>query len=531
MEKKKIKAWLPFLFSLSMVAGMLLGYKMRDSMPAKKFFNVETRKPVDEILDLISRRYVDSVNVGQLADSAIISILSQLDPHSQYIPARLLQLANEDIAGGFYGIGVAFNIYNDTVHVISVVEGGPSKKAGLMPGDRIIKAGDSLLARKGIDGTGVMKALKGDKGTKVSVTILRDGQQKVMTVTRDIIPVSSIDASYMIQPGTGYIRLNKFSQKTYREFMEAMTALKKQGMTGLILDLRGNGGGVLDEAVEIADEFLSGDKLITYTEGAHVKRYEYRCRREGIFETGKLMVLADEGSASASEVLMGALQDWDRATIIGRQTFGKGLVQEQYELSDNSAVRLTVSRYYTPLGRSIQRSYAQGEKAYYEEIAHRFAIADSTPVDTLIKETRKKFQTKNGKTVYEGGGISPDYAIMPDTTNIGIAVVRLHAAGTVSDFGYFYSVQHRSELSGYKDPVEFNKGFSIEGEPWKFFSRMAAEDSVSLDRLSARDMTFLKRNLKLSLARQLFRDNGYFTLYNLEDATTKKALELLNTSK
>lgn len=527
MQQKKIKAWLPFLFSLAMVGGMLLGYKMRDSMPAKKFFNVETRKPIDEILDLISRRYVDSVNVSQLADSAIISVLSQLDPHSQYIPARLLQLANEDIAGGFFGIGVGFNIYKDTVHIISVVENGPSDEAGLQTGDRILKAGDSILSKPGVSGADVMRLLKGNKGTKVNITVLRGKEHKVFAVTRDIIPVSSVDAAYMIRPGTGYIRLNKFSQKTYREFMEAMTELKKSGMKELVLDLRGNGGGVLDEAVEIADEFLSGDKLITYTMGAHVKRTDYRCRREGIFETGKLVVLADEGSASASEVLMGALQDWDRAEIIGRQTFGKGLVQEQYELSDNSAVRLTVSRYYTPLGRSIQRSYANGEKAYYEEIAHRFAIADSTPVDTLIQETRKKFQTKEGKTVFDGGGITPDHPVMPDTSNFGLNIVRLHASGKVADFGYFYFVNHRQSLSEFKDPFTFNKGFSIEGEPWKYFSGMAMQDSININSLPPREQVFLKRTLKLSLARQLFRDNGYFTLYNTEDPVTNKALEIL----
>ena len=345
---KKIQVWLPLLFSITMIVGMVIGYKMRDNMPGRSFFFVDRPRPVQEIMDLVQNKYVDSVKITSLSDTAVAAILSKLDPHSIFIPAEELQGVNDDIAGKFFGIGVEFNLYDDTINVINVLPDGPGFKAGIKTGDKFLKVDDSVVAGVKITSDKIRKLLRGDNNTKVMITALSDGQTKKYAVVRGIIPVSSVDASYIIGNGIGYIRLNKFSQVTYVEFMKAMEGLQKQGLKKLILDLRGNGGGVLEEATAIADEFLDGDKLITYTEGAHSAKKEYRCKRPGLFENGELVVLADEGTASASEILIGALQDWDRATVVGRRSFGKGLVQEQFDLSDGSALRLTIARYYTP---------------------------------------------------------------------------------------------------------------------------------------------------------------------------------------
>jgi carboxyl-terminal processing protease len=527
MERKKFKTWLPLLLSISMVAGMYLGYKMRDGMPAKSFFYMERRKPMQEILDLIESKYVDDVNVNELGDTAIVAMLSKLDPHTQYIPARAVEQANDDIAGSFYGIGIEFNLFDDTLHVVNVLKDGPGDKAGLQTGDKFLRAGDSIIAGRKMNADDIRKILKGNRGTVLNVVILRGGKQMHVAISRDLVPVTSVDAAYMADSTIGYIRLNKFSQHTYREFMQSLEKLKKAGMRQLVLDLRGNGGGVLDESVEIADEFLEGDKLITYTEGKHFPRKEYRARRVGQFEKGALVVLADEGTASASEVLIGALQDWDRATVVGRRTFGKGLVQEQFDLSDNSALRLTISRYYTPLGRSIQRSYAAGGKAYYEEVARRFTSADTASLDSIIQQTSKKFTTKNGKTVYEGGGITPDYFITADTARFEKVSAKIYARGLVNTFGYKYVMDHPGLAKQYSTPAAFASSFSMDAQIWTYFAALAAKDSIALEGLKPAEITFLRKSLKLSIARQLWRNEGYFIVFNKEDEAVNKAMQLL----
>ena len=511
-----------------MAFGMYLGYKMRDGMPSKSFFYMENRKPVQEILDLIKAKYVDDVDINTLADTAIAAILSKLDPHSQYIPAKSVDQANEDIAGSFYGIGIEFNMFEDTLHVVNVLKNSPAEKAGMHVGDKLLQAGDSVIAGRKKDGDDIKNILKGDRGSKVNISLLRGNKKINVVVERDNIPVTSIDAAYMIDKTIGYIRLNRFSQKTYREFMESLEKLKNAGMKKLIFDLRGNGGGVLDEAVEIADEFLEDDRLITYTEGKHFPKKDYRSRRKGQFESGQVVVLADEGSASASEVLMGALQDWDRATIVGRKTFGKGLVQEQYDLSDKSALRLTVSRYYTPLGRSIQRSYESGSKAYYEEAARRFSVSDSTVIDSIMTPRGKVFKTRNGKTVYEGGGITPDVYITADTARFGKITAGIYARGLVNDFGYKYVTSHSDQLKKYTSPAGFATEFTIDQEGWDYFTAMAAKDSLDIKGLNVEEKRFMMKALKLAIARQLWRHEGYFVTFNKEDEGVLKAIEILS---
>ncbi|MEJ7625988.1 MAG: S41 family peptidase [Ferruginibacter sp.] len=526
MHKRKLQIWIPVFLSLSMVVGMYLGYKMHSAMPAKSFFYRERSKPVQEILDLIRAKYVDDVETDALADTAISAILAKLDPHSHYIPAKSVEKANEEIAGSFYGIGIEFNLFDDTLHVINVLKDGPGFKAGLQVGDKFLEAGNTAIAGKKMDGDDIRNILKGNKGSALKITILRERKKINIVVSRGLIPVTSIDAAYMADSTIGYIRINKFSQQTYKEFMQSLEKLKKAGLKKLIVDLRGNGGGVLDEAVEIADEFLEGDRLITYTEGKHFPRKEYRSRRQGQFEKGPLVILADEGSASASEILIGALQDWDRATVVGRRTFGKGLVQEQFNLSDKSAVRLTVSRYYTPLGRSIQRSYSAGNKDYYD-MSKRYTSRDSLQPDSLIL-TGKKFKTRLGKMVYEGIGITPDIFTASDTAKFGKTTGKVYSKGLINNFGYRYVTDNKASLSIYKTPADFAGSFTLNEEGWKYFEKMALKDSIDLKYLRSDEKAFLIKSLKLSVARQMWRHEGFYMVFNKEDEGVIKALQLLS---
>ncbi|MES2431082.1 MAG: S41 family peptidase [Bacteroidota bacterium] len=525
---KKIQVWLPLLFSITMIVGIFFGYKMRDNMPGKNFFTIDKASPVEEVLNLINNKYVDDIKGDVLGDTAIIAMLNKLDPHSVFIPREQLQQVNEELSGQFYGVGIEFNIIDDTINVINVLPDGPSFKAGLKTGDKFIKVEDSVVAGVKITNERVRKLLRGDLDTKINITVLRNEGQKKFIVTRDIIPVTSIDAGYIITPGIGYIKISKFSQSTYREFMQTLERLQKQGLTKLIVDVRGNPGGILDQATEIADEFLDGDKLITYTEGIHFPKKEYRCKRQGLFEKGELVLLIDEGAASASEILAGALQDWDRGTVIGRRSFGKGLVQEQYDLSDGSALRLTVARYYTPIGRSIQRPYTKGGKAYYDEISNRFHDGEVLTADSVKNDTSKVYRTIRGKKVYGGGGITPDIFIPIDTGNYSINAAKIYLSGTIGDFAYKYYLQHLPQLEVYKSPADYIKGFNLSNEDWLQFGSFSKKDSVSINNITAGEKNEILLRIKSSVARHIWRSEGFFEVYNTNDTAMKKALEILH---
>lgn len=527
-SNRKLTLWLPLLISLSMVAGMFVGFKLRDGMPGVPFFYTEKQRPVRELIDLIQKKYVDSVNVDALADTAMIAMLTGLDPHSVYISASELQDVNDEMRGSFSGIGVEFNLISDTMHVIHAIKDGPAEKAGILRGDKVIIANDRQVSGKKMSLEEIRNLMRGEEGSKVTLTIIRNSQRLTKEITRGHIPMSSVDAAYLIAPGTGYIRLNKFSAQTYREFMTELDKMVKQGIRSLVLDLRDNGGGILDEAVEIADEFLEGDKLITYTEGRAFPRKEFRCRRKGLFETGKLAVLINEGSASASEVLVGALQDWDRATIIGRRSFGKGLVQEQYSLSDGSAVRLTIARYYTPSGRSIQRPYVKGQKEdYFEEAYQRGLTPDSTDGGKPIN-SGKKYKTMGGRTVYAGGGISPDIVLPFDSTRNSLLLATAISGNMLNTAAYRILLNDPSITRTYTDAGAFGNAYTINESDWQVFSREAQRDSVKIDTLNAVDKTFLQKILKASIARIIWRSEGYFEVYNKEDEAIRLALETLS---
>ncbi len=526
MTHKKLQIWFPLLFSIVLIAGMFLGYSMHNpGGKAGDFFSESKGGPLQEALYFIQTRYVDTVHIDSLQGRAIQQMMSDLDPHSVYFPPVELKEVNEELAGNFQGIGVEFNVFNDTVNVVYVIAGGPSETAGVQIGDRIIRVNAHSLTGKNYPTDSIKKYIRGESGSKATLDIVRNNKALSIAVTRGTIPVPSLDASYMIDKTTGYIKLNKFTQSTYEEFMQALEGLQKQGLKHLVLDLRGNGGGFMNEATDIADEFLSGDKLIVYTEGVNNPKREYRCKRQGLFETGKLEVLVDELTASASEVLAGALQDWDRATIVGRRTFGKGLVQEQYPLSDGSAIRLTIARYYTPLGRSIQRPYDKGKKVYMDELWDRYSNGELMYADSNKIANGKSFKTPGGRTVYGGGGIMPDVFVALDTTSYQRSITRLLVNGDLNSFSYNYYLQHRQLVDPYGNAADFIKGFNGNAAGmWNDFVAYAAKDSVNLTGIKPSDKTSLQQRLLALLARFKWRSSGYFQVLNADDTVINKAI-------
>ncbi|HMK26820.1 MAG TPA: S41 family peptidase [Chitinophagaceae bacterium] len=526
MGNKKLQVWLPLIFSFILIAGMFLGYELSKPPGGKNdFFASNNRNSLQRALDLIKLKYVDSVQIDSLEGKAIQEMMNELDPHSVYLPPVDLKEANEDLAGNFEGIGVEFNLFNDTVNVAFVIHNGPSEKAGLQIGDKILKVNDSLLTGKKFTTDGIRSLIRGPRGSKAVLQILRNGKQQTISVTRATIPVPSIDAAYMIDKTTGYIKLNKFTETSYEEFMQAMEKLKKAGLQSLIFDLQGNGGGFMNEAVDMADEFLDGDKLVVYTQGVNSKKREYRCKRPGIFETGKLVVLVDELSASASEVLAGALQDWCRAKIIGRRTFGKGLVQEQFPLGDGSALRLTVARYYTPIGRSIQRSYKKGKKIYMDELLQRYANGELIFADSNKVSNGKKFITSCRDSVYGGDGIMPNVFVPIDTSfNEQDLNVRI-AGSNLNNYIYNYYLQHRQQMEQYGSAADYVQHFNA-AELWDGFIKYPGA-SMDFQKLTSKEKEMIQLRLKAVLARYKWRNEGFYQVLNNNDPVIKKALELV----
>jgi len=527
MVNKKLHVWLPLLFSIVMVIGMVVGYKLRENSGVKNFFTISNKSPMQEVLDLIRLRYVDNVAVDSISDKAINKLLHQLDPHSVFIPASDIDYVNDDLRGNFSGIGIEFQMFYDTVNVLNVLPGGPSERAGLVVGDKFIKVNDSInIAGKNLQADDIRKLLRGESGSPVKLTVMRNHQLLPVTVKRGTISVPSVDAAYMINPVTGFMHINKFGESTYVEFMQALEKLQAQHMQKLILDLRGNGGGLLSQAVNIADEFLDENKLIVYTQGSHVPKNEYRCKRDGLFEKGDLVLLVDEGSASASEVLSGALQDWDRATIVGRRTFGKGLVQEQFELNDGSALRLTVARYYSPLGRNIQKPYLEGYDKYEEEVTQRFHDGEVLKGDTT-KKSGRAFKTPKGRIVYGGGGITPDIYVPFDTASTGKEVMKLYVKGTLSNFIYTYFIEHKQVFEQYKKTTDLAANFKAGENEWNALKNFAAKDSIDLSKASAKDKAYIIKRIPSLIARQMWRYEGYYEVINQSDDFVQKALALL----
>ena len=488
----------------------------------------------DEVMYHINNTYVDTVDTQQLEEEAIIAMMDELDPHSQYISVEEFNTINDPLLGSFEGIGVQFRIVEDTVAIVATIKGGPSEKVGVMAGDRIVYVDDSLIANIKIKNESVMRLLKGPKGTKVNVRVYRRGEPELVdfTITRDVIPTYSVDVAYMIDDGIGYIKLSKFSATTHKEFVKAAKNLKKEGMNQLILDLRGNGGGYLGEAVDIADEFLPKGSLVVFTEGRFRPKTSYRAGHKGLLEDMPVMVLIDDESASASEILAGAIQDNDRGTIVGRRSFGKGLVQEQVMLSDNSAVRITVARYYTPTGRCIQKPFNGNREDYLLESYDRYENGELFSADSVHFEDTLKYFTPKGKVVYGGGGIMPDVYVPLINDSTEYYFNRIANLGILYQYAFDYCDSHRQELTRYKTVAEFDQSFHVTDAMFNELVARAEKKGLkgnAIEKKVARKEADIL--LKAYIARDLFDEEGFYPIYRPMDDVLQKALELMTLEK
>ncbi len=478
----------------------------------------------------LDQNYVDSVNTDKLVEDAIIHMLAELDPHSVYIPAEDVEKANEGLEGNFEGIGIQFNIVKDTITVVSPISGGPSEKLGIMAGDKIIFIEDEPVAGVGITNADVAKRLRGDKGTKVNVSIRRRGSRDniAFEIIRDKIPIYSLDAAYMASPKVGYIKLNRFSKTTMQEFHDAIHRLKMQGMEDLILDLQGNGGGLLNTSIELADQFLKRGDLIVYTEGRNYPRRESRATANGDFLEGRLVVLIDEGSASASEIVSGAVQDWDRGLVIGRRSFGKGLVQRPIPLPDGSLVRLTTQKYYTPSGRCIQKPYSEGKQAYYMEKFERFEKGELLTLDSLQMPDSLKYLTDRKRIVYGGGGILPDIFVPVDTTYNAKLNSDLIRKGVLNTFSITYTNNERKKLlRNYPDVETFIEQFDV-SDAIVELKKFAAAEEIDWDEEDYKKAsTMIDARLKAMIARNLWDISAYFQVFNPYWKSYQKAMDVL----
>ena len=486
----------------------------------------------------INRLYVDTVDENRLVEHAIIGMLEHLDPHSTYTDPEETRAMNQPLEGNFEGIGVQFQMIEDTLLVIQPVSGGPSEKAGILAGDRITAVNDSAIAGVKMSTENIMSRLRGPKGSKVRLTIVRRGVADPLsfTVKRDKIPIYSLDAAYLIAPHTGYIRINRFGATTDSEFRKALAGLQDEGMRDLILDLQGNGGGYLNAAIDLANEFLKQRDLIVYTQGRTDRKTEFHAKGTGDFQKGRLVVLVDEYSASASEIVTGAVQDHDRGVVVGRRTFGKGLVQRPIELPDGSMIRLTVSRYYTPAGRCIQKPYSKNEsedmvKQYDEDLLNRYKHGELMHADSIHFPDSLKHQTlRLGRTVYGGGGIMPDFFVPIDTARYTDYHRQLVAKGIVIRSTTGYIEQHRQELKAlYKDFDDFNRLFQIDDAFLADMRALADKEKVAFNEAQYnRSLPLIKTQLKALVARDLWDMNEYFQVMNTTDESVRQALRVLD---
>lgn len=542
MNRFQIKPFLPFLFAIVLAAGVIIGLSLDfDKTPQKaeerNFFSIglgDSNDKVSDIINYIDDSYVDSIDQEELTEEAIVTLLSNLDPHSSYIPAESFRDLNDPLMGSFEGIGIEFNMITDTVVVINPLPGGPSEKVGLMAGDRIIKVEDENIAGMDINTQDVVRKLKGPKGTEVTVSVMRRGVDELLefTITRDEIPSYSLDIAYMVEAETGYIKLGQFSATTHSEFQTAMDRLKREGMQQMILDLRGNGGGFLESAIKLADEFLTPESLIVYTQGRKRPKTIANARRNGGFEEQPLIVLIDEWSASASEIIAGAIQDHDRGLVVGRRSFGKGLVQEQVQLADGSALRLTVARYYTPSGRSIQKPYDNGNEEYYADFMERYMHGEMETADSIQFNDSLKYTTESGRIVYGGGGIMPDVFVPLQTEQRTEYFNQMSNMGLIYRFAFDYADQYRKDLEKYDDAESFVDQFSINQNIISQFVQFGEENGVSYNETEFDKAEILiNTQIKAYIGRNIFGNEAFYPVINKDDPTVLKALEMFDNEK
>lgn len=547
---------------LALVAFMAFGAS------AQRTIKEEHKLKFDDVLNLIDSKYVDNPDYNTLVDEAIVAMVKELDPHSEYMTAEEYKQMSEPLKGNFEGIGVQFNITKDTITVVSPISGGPSEKLGIRSGDKIVIIEDTVVAGVGITNRDVIDKLRGDKGTKVRIKVYRRGKKDLIdyTIVRDKIPIYSLDASYMLTEEIGYVKLNRFSQTTMPEFYEALDELEPQGMKHLVLDLRGNSGGYLNTAIQLSDEFLSDEELIVYTEGVSNPKREHFATNRGRFEKGKLVVLINEGSASASEIVSGAVQDHDRGLIIGRRSFGKGLVQRPFKLRDGSTLKLTTARYYTPSGRCIQRPYDEGNDEYRKETQRRKDHGELFIEDSIVVDEEQVFKTDNNRTVYGGGGILPDIFVPLDTSENSEFLTELLSNGLFYQYINEYVDANRKELNEkYPDYEAFEEGFVLDDSFVNEFIEFAKHElhhevddalsdedaevkvngeEVNVDVDDIRDDVsvnqemidegmkvsgkIIKTRLRALLARTLWQTEAFYRVFNAEDDAVMKAIESID---
>lgn len=516
---------------LSLTLGILLGRTLFSGAPS--YHNDK----IDAVMSLIREQYVDTVNDETLTDMAVTSLMRSLDPHSEYIPKKNLQAVNEDLDGSFSGVGISFQIVQDTVTVVEAITGGPAEKVGIMAGDRILSANGKSLAGGGVSNEDVFKTLRGKKGTAVKLEVLRPGATKSQPfdIIRSDIPVNSVDAAYLMADGeTGYIKLSKFTRNTYQEFLDAISSLDEQGAKRLILDLRNNPGGYLDQAALIANEFLSAGSMIVYTKSRTPEnKLEMRADGTGTHQDTPLAVLINEYSASASEIISGAIQDNDRGIIVGRRSFGKGLVQNQTMLPDSSAIRLTVARYYTPSGRSIQKEYKIGEGDTYElDIMERYNRGEFYHLDSIKLDRSKAFRTVAGRTVYGGGGIMPDVFVPEDTTKLTTWYMAVNSAGLIQQHAFALADRYRPLMQGVKDSGQLLRILPADARLTEQFAEFAESKGVPARwyyiNISA---PLVLSQLKAFIVRDILGYDSFFEIFNADDRTINIARDVLEEGK
>ena len=529
-KNRKKDIFYPIALALVLAVGLALGFSLK-KQPGRTSLTVYPKTDkLSSVLSYIEDQYVDTVSMDNLVESAIPTLLKNLDPHSVYIPASDLKAVNEPLDGGFDGIGITFNMPNDTIIVITTIQGGPSERMGIMPGDRIVSIDDSLVAGVNIPQDDIVKMLKGPNGTKVKVGIVRADVPEVIhfDLIRDKIPIYSIDISFMVAPDVGFIKISRFARTTYSEFVSAVDKLQEKGMKKLIIDLRGNNGGYLDAATNIANEFLPEGKLIVYTQGKARARQNIYSNAKGKCLNTPVAVLIDEFSASASEILAGALQDNDRGTVIGRRSFGKGLVQEQVMFADGSALRLTIARYYTPTGRSIQKPYEPGNEEYYYDISNRYLHGEFQEKDSIKLDDSLQFTTPMGRIVYGGGGIMPDHFIPMDTTGTSPYFNLVARRNLIYRFAFEYSDRNRKELSALETPnsfIDYLRGVNIMDQFVEFANKQGVKPNKNQINTSKK---IIETQLMAYIARNIIDDEGFYPIITQIDKTLLRAIEIIS---